>query len=250
VIHLNKFLSIIKSDFHYYYKFGILQTVVILSALFAGIMAFFPSIDVLLFIYVSVFVLPVIIYSVSFFLESEERSLVPIALCDCPVMVPILAKLVSALLMLLIPLLLDILVMTLVLNTHFNIFLFILIYLLAATMHVVVGTVLAIISKSTSIMSVSYIAYIVVFSLIPIFNSHNLIPDSLQYVMVISPAYLSGVLFQEIYYGYAYAAPWLLILAVALQFIYVIVLTYFVIRPYFNSYLMLTIENEGKKLKK
>lgn len=246
---MKKFIDIVKSDFRYYYRYGILQTVVVLSLLFAGIMAFFPSFDVLIFIYVSVFVLPVIIFSVSFFLESEERSLVPLAICDCPVMIPILAKMVSALLMLLIPLVLDILVMTLVLSTHFNILLFSLVYLLAAVMHVAVGTVLAIISKSTSIMSVSYIAYIVVFSLIPIFYSRNLIPETMQYVMVISPAYLSGVLFQEIYYGYAYAPPWLLILSVGLQFVYIFVLTYFVIRPYFNTYLMMTIENDGKKLK-
>ncbi len=244
---MSKFIEIIKSDFKYYLKFGILQTVVILSLLFAGIMAFFPNFDALIIIYITVFILPVIIFSISFFLESEEKSLVPLATCECPSMVPILAKLTSALLLLMIPFVLDIFVMALVLNTHFNILLFFLVYLLAAVMHVVVGTVLAIISKSTSIMSVSYIAYIVIFSLIPIFYARNLIPTALQYVMVISPAYLSGILFQEIYYGYAYSPIWLIVLAIALQLVYVSAMTYFVIRPYFKSYLILTIQNEGIK---
>jgi len=247
---MKKFIEIVKSDFRYYYKFGIIQTVVILSVLFAGLMAFFAQIDVLIIIYITVFVLPVIIFAISFFLESEEKSLLPLAICDCPSMVPILAKMTSAILLLLIPFILDSLVMTFILNIDFNVFLFLLVYLLAVIMHVTIGTVLAIISKSNSIMSASYIAYIVIFSLIPIFYTQGLIPVAFQYVMVISPAYLSGILFQEIYFGYAYSPEWLIVLAIVLQFIYIFGLTYFIIRPYFKSYLLYTMDKDEKRLRK
>jgi len=140
--------------------------------------------------------------------------------------------------------------MTFILNIDFNVFLFLLVYLLAVIMHVTIGTVLAIISKSNSIMSASYIAYIVIFSLIPIFYTQGLIPVAFQYVMVISPAYLSGILFQEIYFGYAYSPEWLIVLAIVLQFIYIFGLTYFIIRPYFKSYLLYTMDKDEKRLRK
>ena len=112
-------------------------------------------------------------------------------------------------------------------------------------MHITIGIVLAITSKSTSIMSISYIAYIVIFSVMPIFYSQGLVPDALRYVLIVSPAYLSGVLFPEVILGYAFSPGWLIATAVILQVVYILVLTYFVARPYFKSYLIYRL-SKGK----
>jgi len=246
---MKRFTEIVRNDFRNYLKFNILQIVVIFSLLFAAAMAFFPSFDAMIFIYVTVFIFPVILFAISIYIESEERRLIPWTDSEYPTLLVILAKICSSLILLIIPFVLDIMVMRFVLNIHFNVLLFFLVYVLAAIMHVVIGTVLAIVSKSSSIMSASYIAYIILFSLIPIFYTRDLIPDAFQYVMVISPAYLSGILFQQIYFGYIYSPDWLIVLAVVLQVVYIGVLTMLVIRPYFKSYLILPKDKEEEAIK-
>ncbi len=237
---MKTFYEVLKNDFKTYLKYNIIQSVVILSLLFAGIMAFAPGIDPLLLIYITVFVLPVIIFSIGFYIEREDKTIIPSALCECNSVTLISAKITTALILLLIPFVLYMLVMTFVLNFHINVILFLLIYILGAVLHIVVGVVLAIISKSTSIMSASYIAYIVLFSAIPIFYTSGLIPNAFQYLLLISPAHTSGILFQEIYYGYAYSPTWLIFLAVILQLVYIFVLSAFIIRPYYKTYLIIS----------
>jgi hypothetical protein len=51
-----------KNDFQNYMQYSILKIVLVLSILFAAAMAFLPNIDPLLFVYVTVFILPVIIF--------------------------------------------------------------------------------------------------------------------------------------------------------------------------------------------
>ena len=120
-------------------------------------MAFFPQINPLILVYITVFILPVVILSISIYIESEEERLFPLAVCDCSSIEIILAKLVSALLMLLIPLVLYIIVMFTVLHMNYSVLLFILVYLLSATVHILIGFVLAITSKSSHIMLYCYI---------------------------------------------------------------------------------------------
>jgi len=227
-------------------QYSILKIVLVLSILFAAAMAFLPNIDPLLFVYVTVFILPVIIFATSVFIENEERTLLPLAICDCSTFEIILAKVTSALILLLIPFVLYTLVMVFVLNMSYSIILFLLVYLLSAVVHMIVGVVLAIISKSTSIMSIAYIAYIVIFSVTPIFYSSGLIPEFFKYVLIISPAYLSGVLFQEIVLDYAFSSEWLIVFSILLPIVYVVLLSRFVIRPYFKSYLLYSIPEEGE----
>ncbi len=246
---MQKFIDIIKNDFRNYLQYHIIHTIVILSLLFSLTMAFLPTVDPLLMVYITVFVLPVIVLAISVFIENEEKTLFPLAICDCSSLEIILAKLISALLLLLLPLVLFVVIMYTVLNMNFNIFFFIMIYLLSSIMHIVIGTVLAIISKSSSIMSISYVAYIVIFSVMPIFYAEGLIPEVFQYVLIISPAYLSGVLFQEVIYGYAFSPDWLIILAVVLQIGYIASLTLFVVRPYFKTYLFYRINHKEDSLK-
>jgi hypothetical protein len=243
---MNQILQIIKNDFKNFKKYYILQIVLTLSFLFAAISAFFPQIDPSLFVYITVFIIPVITFSISIFIEHEEKTLLPLALCDCPSIALILGKVLSSLILLLFPFLLYTLVMVFVLNMTYNILLFLLVYILSAIMHIIVGITLAIISKSTQIMSMSYIGYIVIFSIMPIFYQEGLIPEFFQYVLIVSPAYLSGVLFQEVVYGYVFSPNWLLVLAVVLQLAYIGLLSYFVVMPYFKSYLLMSVNKEEK----
>lgn len=246
---MKNFAEIMKNDFKNFMRYNIFHIVLILSILFAAIMAFFPQIDSLIFVYITAFILPVILFSISIYIESEEKTVLPLALCDCNSLCIIMSKILSSLILLLMPLVLYILVMAFILNMTYSIILFILIYILSVVMHVTIGIVLAIISKSTSIMSISYLAYIVIFSVMPIFYSEGLIPEFFQYVLIISPAYLSGVLFQDVIYGYIFSPNWLIVLAVVLQIIYITLLLYFAVRPFFKSYLLYRI-TEGEETAK
>ncbi|MCK4551829.1 MAG: hypothetical protein KAU02_02845 [Tenericutes bacterium] len=235
---MKNFLQILRNDFRNYLKYKILQIILVISFLFSAIMAFFPQIDSLILVYITVFVVPVVIFSTTIFIESEEKTLFPLALGKCSAFTIIVSKILSSLILLLIPLIFYLIVMISILNMNFSILLFVLVYILSAIMHITIGIVLAVNSKSTSIMSVSYIAYIVIFSVMPIFYSQGLVPDAFQYVLIVSPAYLSGVLFPEIILGYAFSPEWLIVIAVVLQIVYILLLTYFVARPYFKSYLI------------
>lgn len=242
---MKRFGTIIKNDFKNFMQYNILQTIVIISILFALSMVFVTSIEPLIFIYVTVFILPVILLSVSIYIENEEKTLFPLAMCDCSSIEIILAKMTSAMLMMFIPFILYIIIMYAVLGMTFNFILFFLVYLLASAIHIVIGIVLAIISKSSQIMGVSYVAYIVIFSVMPIFYSEGLIPSFFQYVLIVSPAYLSGLLFQEVMFVFSNVSTILVILAIVLQIAYIGLLTYFVIRPYFKSYLFFRVSEKG-----
>ena len=78
-----KFITkIIKNDFINFAKYRILYMTIIVSGLFALAMGFFPNIDPLLFVYVSIFILPVITHSIVLFIEREENSVLPISLVE------------------------------------------------------------------------------------------------------------------------------------------------------------------------
>lgn len=235
---MERFIHLLKNDFKNFIKYNILQIILVLSFLFAAIMAFFPRFDPLIIVYITVFIIPVVVFSTSVFIENEEKTLFPLALGKCSSFTIIASKLLSSLILLLIPYVFYTIVMIFIHHMNYNVFLFALVYILSAVMHITIGIVLAMTSKSTSIMSISYVAYIVIFSVMPIFYSEGLIPSFFQYVLIVSPAYLSGILFQEVIYGYAFSPVYLVVLAVVLQFVYVFLLTYFVARPYFKSYLL------------
>ena len=82
----------------------------------------------------------------------------------------------------------------------------------------------------------------------PIFYQQGLIPEFFQYILIISPAYLSGLLFEQVIVGYIHTPNWLIVVAVLLQFAYVFIFTFFVIRPYFKSYLLFRINQKGENL--
>ena len=82
----------------------------------------------------------------------------------------------------------------------------------------------------------------------PIFYSEGLIPEFFQYILIVSPAYLSGLLFEQTIIGYIHSPNWLIILAVLLQLAYIGIFTMFVIRPYFKSYILFRVSEKGEHL--
>lgn len=234
---MKKVCQVIKNDFMIYRKYGILQTIIVLSLLLALSMVFLPSLNPLIVIYITVFVLPVIVFSISTFVEKQHEVFFTEDSSNIKILVTVLAKMLSSILLLLFPLLLYLLVMKFYLHMNFNIFLFALVYILSAFMHILIGMVLAIISKNNKNLTISYIAYIIVFSVIPIFYSEGLIPPVFQYLLLVSPAYSSGVLFDQLILGYSRSSDLLTVFAVLIQIIYIFVLSHLVVKPYFKSYL-------------
>ncbi|MFA7144456.1 MAG: hypothetical protein WC088_04245, partial [Candidatus Izemoplasmatales bacterium] len=131
-------------------------------------------------------------------------------------------------------------------SIHINYFFLFLVYVMGVIVHIIIGLSLSIIAKTSRILSLSYLGYIVVFSLLPILYSNGIIPEAFQYYLIISPAYLSGVLIDYIIFDTLNPELWLIILSIVLQIIYAIVLIRFVIMPFFKQYVLATADELQK----
>ncbi len=235
---MKNLIKIYKNDLTNFISYRILHMVVILSVLFGLTMGIFANIEPLIFVYITVFVFPVITFSISFFIEREENTILPILTCECKPVEIIGAKVLSATTLQIVPLIIFTFIMKVILNMNFNIILFLLVFFVGIILHILIGLSLAMISNSNFAMSLSYITYIIVFSIVPFLSLSNAVPESMKYFLVISPAFLSGVLFENIILGYLYSEPLLVILAATLQVIYILVLVFLVIRPFFKRFLI------------
>lgn len=235
---MNNFKKIFINDLQRFFEYRLFHVFMTIVFIFTFAMALFPTFNPSNFIYVSVFVLPVILFSISMYIEKEEGTILPTLSTCCKSHVVLLAKLFAALLIQLIPVILYTLVFLFIQKLDISYIAFIGAYLLGTFLHIIIGLTLSIISKSNNILSVSYIAYIVIFSITPIFYENGLIPISFQYVMIISPAYLSGVLLGNVMAGVMYSGLTLILLSVFLQVIYIGVLIIWAILPFFKSYLV------------
>lgn len=235
---MKNLIKIYKNDLTNFISYRILHMVVILSVLFGLTMGIFVNIEPLIFVYITVFVFPVITFSISFFIEREENTILPILTCECKPVEIIGAKVLSATTLQIVPLIIFTFIMKVILNMNFNIILFLLVFFVGIILHILIGLSLAMISNSNFAMSLSYITYIIVFSIVPFLSLSNAVPESMQYFLVISPAFLSGVLFENIILGYLYSEPLLVILSATLQVIYILVLVFLVIRPFFKRFLI------------
>ncbi|MFW5794297.1 MAG: hypothetical protein ACOCV1_02330, partial [Bacillota bacterium] len=219
---MSNLFETVKNDLINYYKYRFLSIIIIISfvfSMFMGLTDLFPPI---IYIYISVFILPVITFSVSLLMEAQQKRVLPKLIDkDSKAIIFALGKVLSATIIQLIPFLFYTIVLISVLNYNFNVLLFFLIYLLATIMHILVGLALSIIAKSTYSLSLSYFVYLLLFSMMPIFYSYKFIKSDLSYILIISPAYLSGVLFESVVHGYLVASSWLVVLAVLLQLLYI-----------------------------
>lgn len=249
---MKNILLTIKNDFAEYKKYHFITILTIISFLFSllmGVTNLFPPI---IYIYISIFILPVITFSVTLFIESQQRTVLPqIVDSQSHPSVFAVGKILSATLLQLIPLIFYIIVMVFVLDYSFNIPIFALIYLLASITHIVIGLTLSIIAKSQYALSISYLVYLIVFTIIPIYYSLGIIQSKLNYLLIISPAFLSGILFESLINNSPMMPDWVNYLAVVLQFIYIGILFIFVIKPFIFDYLKLNYDldviNENKK---
>ncbi|MDD3477585.1 MAG: hypothetical protein PHP32_01750 [Candidatus Izemoplasmatales bacterium] len=240
---MKHFQMIIINDLKRYFEYRIFHVHIAISILFAASMAFFGSIHPSNFIFVAIFILPVVLFSISLFIEREEGSILPWVSAPCSPTLIAVAKMTSALLMQLIPFVLFSIVLVLK-GYEFSYLLFLLAFLLGSLVHIVIGLSLSILSKSNQILSISYLIYIVLFSVLPIFHANGLIPDRFSYALIISPAYLSGILIDSIMAGSLESPVLLVILSVVLQLAYAAILLRYVIAPFFKPYLL---DSLGKK---
>ncbi|MGD9761688.1 MAG: hypothetical protein AB7U52_04620 [Candidatus Izemoplasmatales bacterium] len=234
---MKNYLKIIRNDFINFNKYRILHMTVIVSLVFALAMGFFPTIEPLLFVYISIFVLPIIIHSITLFIENEENAVLPYSLTKNKLHEIILAKISSSLLMQLIPLVFYLIVIVFVLNVNFSILLFILTYVVGVTLHIIIGFSITILAKNYQAMVIMYVGYIILFSFVAFINLMNLIPDSISYLFIFSPGYLVSVLFSNITFGYLYSSLLLIILSASLLLIYTGLLLFLLVKPYYKKLL-------------
>lgn len=241
---MKKFLELVWQDLKRLYQYRIVFFVLALTFLFGMSVIFFPGFAPN-FLYISIFILPVIIFSISLFIEREERTVGELIAPNTPTLLVVATKVVAATLLEMIPFL-GFVVASLLHRSPFSngveidYFLLFLSYLLGVVVHIIIGLSLSIIAKKSSILSLSYIGYIVVFSISPILYSNGIIPEGFQYWLIISPAFLSGVLIDTILLDSLNPEVWLLVLSVGLQVVYAGILVNFVIRPFFKQFLVFT----------
>ncbi|PKL01524.1 MAG: hypothetical protein CVV56_00655 [Tenericutes bacterium HGW-Tenericutes-1] len=234
---MKNFFKYVLNDLKFLYEYRIVLLVSILTFVFAMAMAIFPDLDQSNFIYFNIFILPVIIFSISMFIGREEETLLPVISGTLKPILVVFAKIFAAVIVELIPIVAFTIVMRFT-GFETNYFLLFLTYLLGVIIHIIIALSLTIISKKSSTLTLNYLVYILVFSASAILYSNGLIPLNSQYVMLISPAFLSGVIIDNILASSSYSPTWLLVASVTLQFVYGFILVWFVIRPYFKSYLI------------
>jgi len=235
---MTNFKSLLFNDLKKLYDHRMILFVGILTFVFSMAMAVFPDLEQSNFIYFNIFILPVIVFSISMFIGREEETLLPLHIGKVKPMAMAFSKILSSAIVELIP----IVCFTIILNFidfETNYYLLFLAYMLGVILHIIIALSLAIISQNSSTLSLSYLVYVLVFGGSAILYSNGLIPLNAQYFMLVSPAFLSSVLIDNILVGTTYSEPWLIVASVVLQLGYGFLLTWFVIRPYFKSYILL-----------
>lgn len=234
---MNNFKKLVFNDFKRMKEYKILHIHVAISFLLAAFMAFYRTISMTNYIYISIFVLPVILFAMLLFIEKEDHTVLPEEGSDISKSQIVFSKIVSSLCLQLIPMVFYIIVIAFAYQHHFSILLFILAFLLGSLLHILIGLSLSIISKTSGVLSLSYLTYIILFSSIPIFYSAGLIPLQFQYALLVSPAYLSGILIDDVLISSVGTSLGIAITSAILQVLYAFLLSYFIVRPFVKNYL-------------
>ncbi len=213
--------------------YQIVQITMVLSVVFAVLMAVFPVIDPLNFVSLSLFIMPVILFSIATFLYRDDDPVKCEHPSKHPVRCSVVAQLVASVLIHTLPFIIYTTILV-ARGHHFNIILLFLSFSAAALLHTLIGMVLAITSKTSRQVAYSYLVYILVFSLSPILYINGIIPYSMQYVMLISPAYVSGLLIDNVLAGAQYSSDWLVWLAIVFELGGIFLLIRFAVVPFFS----------------
>lgn len=239
---MKHWFTLVKQDILRLYHTRIIHLILILSFLFGMMLSIFPTIDPSNIFYLSMFILPVIVFAVSMYVEKEEQSVYPIACSRKDAVKLVLSKVFSSILVMMLPILFFILVLSLRHGNQIQFGLLILGYIVGASLHVLIGLFIAMANRTSKTLAASYITYVLVFSVTPILYANGIIPYSMQYIMIISPAYLSGVLIENILAGVWFSPSWLLILSAVLQVVYIAVLYRVAVIPHFCKYYLSTLD--------
>lgn len=221
-ICMKKIFKLIWKDFLFFIEYRLFYMILLLSLLFGFIIGFFPVVNPLFFIYLSLYIIPIITFSIKHYIDKEEENIDH----DQGTQKLILVKTFSALILSIIPLLIYLIVLLFVLHVRINYLLFILVYLLGSAVHILIGFFIA--KKSTTIMSLSlsYTVYIVLFSLVPFLFLFDFMPEIFNYILIYSPAYLNSVLLTNIQIGYIFSDVTLIIISSLLQVLIIAALFY------------------------
>ncbi|MDY0023915.1 MAG: hypothetical protein RBR66_03190 [Candidatus Izemoplasmatales bacterium] len=228
-------IKIIKNDLINFYKYRILYMVIIVSIIFAVATGIFPTIDKLLFIYMSLFILPVITHSILLFIEKEDETLIIKEENNLTLLKLVCSKMASSLILQLIPLVLYLIVIGFVLQADISYILFILVYLLSIFIHILIGQSITILANNHVKMMLMYIGYIIIFSLLPFLALMNVITVNLSYFFMYSPALLTHILLTNITLGTTYFSNLQVILSVILLVLMSIALIIFIIKPFYKK---------------
>lgn len=233
---MKQLISSIKFDFKYYYHYHFISIITIISIIFALLIGLTNILHPMIYIYLSVFVVPVLSFSVTLIIEEQQKKPVDSSK-SCPPTMYTISKIGSAVILQLIPMTIYLIVLLAVKNYQFNVFYFILVYLTASTIHIMIGFSLSIISKTQLSLSFSYVVYLIVLTFVPIIYSLDKAPTHVNYFLIISPAYLSSVLFEAVLYPSPLIKIWFISLAVILLIGFIVLLFHFVIKPFSCEYL-------------
>lgn len=221
---MKAFGSEVVRDLKRMFDYQVLQITLVLSIVFASMMALLREIDVVHFISLSVFVVPVIMFSIATFLRKEDRAEEQSRLACARPWQLLGVHTVSALIVETIPFLLYSIVLLFVRGVPFSYPLYFLTYYSGATLHVLIASYLAMTSKTMRQLAYGYIVYVLVFSMTPILYANGIIPFAFQYWMLVSPAYVSGLLVDNVLTGVQFSSTWLIVLAACLQFVEIVLL--------------------------
>ncbi|MDD3113411.1 MAG: hypothetical protein PHT56_03380, partial [Candidatus Izemoplasmatales bacterium] len=191
---------------------------------------------------------PVVVFSFSLHSDRVEDQVFPCEAEKCKPMTIVLGKIGSALLLELIPLVFMMLILGLVERLNISYWGLFFAYLLGASVHIILGLTLSIISRTNRILSLNYVVYILVFCTAPIMYYNNQIPLKYQYFLIFSPAFLSGVLIENSLVQSPYSPVWLIVLSVFLLIAIGVLLVIFAVRPFFQHYMERIQKNKRRNV--
>ncbi|MFA5741913.1 MAG: hypothetical protein WC874_03435, partial [Candidatus Izemoplasmatales bacterium] len=93
---MKDFFPLVWHDIKRLYNYRIIHFVVVLTFLFSMTIWFLPQFGSANFLYISIFVLPVIIFSISMFIEREEKTFVPLITSQTDTLKIVAAKILAA----------------------------------------------------------------------------------------------------------------------------------------------------------
>ena len=195
---LNKIFKMFVEDVKRLKKYNILQISLALAFVY-GILIYFTSAEeaeaiVPLLVFVDVTMMSIIMLGASLFFEKQEGSLKSMMVSPVSLAEVIIVKTMSAVLLSLITGVVLSAVAIIAHGAAINVGLLLLYAILGATVHIMIGFAMVIISRDFNALLINYVIYVFIFTLPALFFSLGIIPESVDYLLYISPSYVAQLL--------------------------------------------------------